>query len=153
MKKSKRLTKVLDVAVDHERDAANDLAESQRELDARRNQLDELRSLHEEYTRQVQAKGENGLDAGTLRDYWSFVDRLSKALTQQRQSVDQSEKLVSSKRDQWWKRRAHAKAMEELVGRHRRHERRRTVRQFEDDAEERNNRRRAGGPHDPAETD
>ncbi len=153
MKKSKRLTKILDLAVDNERDAAKAFAECRQQLDSRTEQLEELQSLHNEYVQQIKTKGETGLDAGKLRDYWAFVERLSRAVTQQMQFVSQSEKLVDSKRGTWSKRRAHARAMEELVARHRAREKREAVRRMENDAEDPGNRGRQNPRPGPSKPD
>ncbi len=153
MKKSKRLTKILDLAADDERNAAKALADCRQKLSSRVAQLEELQSLHNEYVQQMQTKGEKGLDAGMLRDHWAFVERLSKAVTQQLQCVSQSEQLVDSKRGEWSTRRAHARAMEELVARHRAREKREAVRRLENDAEDPGNHRRRNPHPGPSEPD
>ncbi len=147
MKKSKRLTKILDLAVDDENDAARALAESRQQLDTGRAQLDELRALHDEYAELIRVQGENGIHAGKLRHRWAFVNRLATAVSQQLQSVNQSQRLVDSKRDEWTKRRARSRAMAELVDRHRHRERRDEARKLEIDVEDPLNGRRGDSRH------
>lgn len=136
MRNSKRLKTVHKLAAHRERDAARALADSQRTLDQRRAQLEELKSFSAEYSLMLQQAALNGLGATRLRDYHAFVERLHRAVAEQTRAVQQIERVVERQRGAWSNMYAHSKAVEDLVSRREKTERQEALRHLENDAED-----------------
>lgn len=141
MTRSKRLRPIARLAADRERQAARELAATLQEFDARLERLHELGAYREEYARRFKAASEQGLDAGRLRDFRSFLSRLDEAIVQQ-------ERLVAAARREWeactvrWQgTRSRTRMLDKVMERLRREEERVARRREQGESDERAQRR------------
>lgn len=87
MTRSKRMQTVERVVSDAERKRAEALAARERHVKECENKLSELEEYQRTYAAQFQARAGAGMGAAGLRDYQTFMARLSEAVKQQAQLV------------------------------------------------------------------
>lgn len=125
------------LAEGREKDAVARLGQSQQYLDAQKAKLDELRAYREQYARDFAASAENGLDAGRVRDYRIFLNRLGEAIRQQEVLVTQSLSAHEQTRQAWVETRSQMQAIDKVVERYRVDERKQHERREQREADER----------------
>jgi flagellar FliJ protein len=122
MTRSKRMQPVVKVAASKEQDAARQLGECQREVDARQARLAELLAYQAEYAQRFEASGGDGLDMARMQDYRVFLARLNDAITQQRRLVQVALNDYAKKKNHWLSTRQQAQAIDKVVDRFKRDE-------------------------------
>ncbi|GAB4356722.1 MAG: hypothetical protein Kow006_24010 [Gammaproteobacteria bacterium] len=124
MIRSRRMEPVARVAAHREQSAARSLAQQQERLAGQRAQLDELLHYRGEYAAQFQARAGGGVSATALQDYRKFMEKLDRAIQQQRLVIERQELEVERCRQQWIELRTRCDAMGKVVERFRSEERR-----------------------------
>ncbi len=137
MTRSKRMQPVVKVAASKEQDAARQLGECQREIDARKARLAELIAYQTEYAHRFESSGGGGLDMARLQDYRVFLARLNDAIAQQRRLVEAAEIDYAKKKNHWLGTRQQAQAIDKVVERFKRDEVRAQGRRDQADTDER----------------
>ncbi|TPE54699.1 flagellar export protein FliJ [Maribrevibacterium harenarium] len=111
MKKSQRMSLLVDVWQRREDDVAKQLAQDQQRLEADQRKLQELMDYASQYE---QERNLLGLSPYLATNYQHFVDRVQQAITQQRQQIQRSEQQVNMTRRRWQQARAKTKGMDWL---------------------------------------
>ncbi len=101
MMRSKRLDTVLRMAGDRERDAVGALAETRRRLVAQEQRLEMLLGYRAEYEGRFKERGAEGMAMGQLLEYRAFLDRLNRAIEQQRAALTEAQRRMEVDRQHW----------------------------------------------------
>ena len=126
MTRSRRISRVMNVAESHAEAASRGLAEAQGILEQRKRQLAELVAYRDEYVR-AHPGSESELDAPRLEDYRSFLSRLTQAIREQEKLVGEAARETDLRRSRWRQRHTRARALENAVDRYRAEEERAAV--------------------------
>lgn len=102
-KKSKRFNSVVKYTESKEDQAAKKLAESQHNLQDQQQRLQSLQQFHDEYAQNFNLMGQQGMQAGQVRDYHAFVAKLKGAVEQQERMVEIAQGNVEEKKTSWIK--------------------------------------------------
>lgn len=127
MTRSKRMQPVVGVARKRQEDAARQMGERQRDLDAQLGRLEELNSYRAEYARRFEQGAESMTGVG-VRDYRLFLSRLNQAIEEQGRRVEQARLELERSRSHWIASRIHGDAIDKVVDRFRQDERRQEAR-------------------------
>lgn len=101
MKRSERFRKFSEISSGLENNAGAKLAAAQSQLDAQKNQLQELNSYLGEYQRQLQAKLDISDSALVINGYQQFISSLNGAIALQKEIVRKSEAAAQTLRNNW----------------------------------------------------
>ena len=119
MTRSKRMKPVQQLAQRRERKAVQKLGQSQQYLQAQQAKLEELRAYRDQYARDFEASGCDGLGAMRVQDYRIFLSRLSEAVRQQEAVIAQCCARHEQTRQQWMESRGQSQTFDKLVDRYR----------------------------------
>jgi flagellar FliJ protein len=122
MTRSKRLTPIADLASRNERDAAKQLAVSNKELADAEAKLAELQRCRSEYEAQFEGNAGLVIGAARLREYRAFIQQLDQAIAALGQQIARQQKRQENARSTWMQQRHRATALNDLVAKHRRDE-------------------------------
>lgn len=86
-----------------EEQAAQKLAASQHNLQDQQQRLQSLQQFHDEYAQRFNLVGQQGMQAGQVRDYHAFIAKLKGAVEQQERMVAIAEGNVEEKKFAWIK--------------------------------------------------
>jgi flagellar FliJ protein len=98
-------------------DAGRVLARSLALLKDSEARLAMLESYRNEYRRRYAANGKTGIAPHELRNFRDFLERLDKAIAQQRAEAESLARAAGESRRQWLAEHARGRSMEVLVGR------------------------------------
>ena len=101
MKRSERFRKFSEISSELENNAGAELAAARSQLDAQKNQLQELKSYLGEYQRQLQAKLDVSDSALVINGYQQFISSLNGAIALQKEIVRKSENATENLRQNW----------------------------------------------------
>jgi len=136
MVKSKRIEPIVNMAHDSEREAAKALGDALQLLDKSVQQLDQLKGYREEYHQRLTSSGEAGMNAQTMNEFRSFIAKLTQAIQQQEAVVEQAQRHLEAKKQYWFARRGHSKALDTVLDRYlqreQRQERKREQRELDE---------------------
>lgn len=116
--KSKRLKPVSEIADARERDAARHMGAQQGILDQHENKLVELIKYRSEYSEKMVAAGGNGISAGQMQDYSSFIRRLDEAIVFQRSQIELAIRQLEIKQREWRVMHTRSEALNKVVSRY-----------------------------------
>ena len=144
MNQSKRMQPVAQMARERADEAARRVAECQRRLEDKQAKIDELLSYRDDYAHGLREKGRGGINAVRVSDYNQFLQRLNKAIEQQRVVLENARRELDSSRQNWLQKQQRARALDTVVSRYERHERHQQSRreQLENDEHARRRSRR-----------
>jgi len=137
MTKSKRMEPVARVADQRERQAAVEMAEFRRFLDAQQAKLDELNNYRNDYARHFEEAGRGGMDAARMADYRRILARLNDAIAYQEQRLAGLHNDYVRVRQRWTDTRTRAAALEKVMERYREEEQRAGDRREQGESDER----------------
>ena len=92
-----------------------------------KSRLQMLEQYRTDYANQLRTVAERGLTRSTLKNYQDFLARIDEAITQQAQTVKQSEKSTAAGQEDWQNQNKRMKAIDTLSQRHEARERLREV--------------------------
>ena len=141
MTKSKRLKPVSEIADSRERDAARHMGEQQGILDQHQNKLNELIQYRAEYTAKMVAAGGNGISAGKMQDYNTFIRRLDEAIVFQRSQIELAIRQLEVKQREWRAMHTRSEALNKVVTRYQTAETRAQDKREQNESDERAQRR------------
>ena len=101
MKRSERFRRFSEISSGIENNAGADLATARSQLDAQKNQLQELKSYLVEYQTQLQAKLNISNSALVINGYQQFISSLNGAIALQEEIVRKSETATEGLRMNW----------------------------------------------------
>ena len=119
MTKSERLKPVQRVNESREKDAARALGHSVQSLQQQEQRLAELQQYRDEYDRQIQEMGANGLTASRLQQMQRFLHNLNLAIGQQQQIVEVARNEREQKRHSWQQAHSKTQVMDKVIERYR----------------------------------
>ena len=137
MKKSQRFQSVIKVASARERQAATALGQAQSSLQSQLARMEELIRYQEEYHLQLQRSGSLGMDARRIQDYHAFLDKLRLAIRQQQSVIDNAQRLVDERKQQWFSTRGKLKTYGNVMERFQSEEQRQEDQREQKDTDER----------------
>lgn len=117
-KRSQRLEPVVKLAENREQEAARALGDAQSSLAQAEEKLQELKTYREEYVQRFHANGAVGMSAVQMGDYRLFLSKLSRAIEQQAELVEQAAATVAQQRQQWFSQRGKVKMLDNVVSRY-----------------------------------
>ncbi len=118
MTKSERLKPVQRINESREKDAAKALGHSVQSLQQQEQRLAELQQYREEYDRQIQELGANGVVASRLQQMQSFLHNLNLAIKQQQQIVEAARHEREQKRHSWQQAHGKTQVMDKVIERY-----------------------------------
>lgn len=118
MKKSKRLTPVVDLAHDAERKAAVSLGAALKKYEQAISRLRDLKQYHNEYVRQFSLVGRAGISSSKAVDYRLFLEKLKQAIEQQEMAIEQTLHDLESSKVFWFAQRGRSKALDNVLARY-----------------------------------
>ena len=124
MTKSKRLEPVSRIAENRERQAAVEMAEFKRFLDAQQAKLDELQRYRADYAHQFQEAGRSGLDAARMADFRRILNHLADAIAFQERRLAGLRQDFVQIRQRWTDTRTRTAALAKVMERYQAEERR-----------------------------
>jgi flagellar protein FliJ len=127
MTRSKRMQPVARVANDRQQNAARQVGERQRELEAQLNRLDELSNYRSEYARRFD-EGTESMTGMNVRDYRLFLSRLNQAIEEQARRVEQARRELERSHGNWSATRVHSDAIHKVMDRFQKEEQRQEAR-------------------------
>lgn len=136
MTKSKRLEPVTRVAGQRERQAAVEMAEFRRFLDAQQAKLDELNAYRNDYARRFEEVGRGGLDAARMADFRRILARLGEVIVYQERRLASLLKEYEQVRRRWTDTRTRAAALDKVMERYRHDEQREADRREQGETDE-----------------
>lgn len=122
MTKSERLKPIQRLNESRENDAARALGQSVQTLQQQEQRLLELRQYRDEYDRQIQELGKNGVIASRLQQMQRFLYNLSQAIGQQQLIVEQARREQELKRQSWQIAHSKSQVLDNVADRYRRDE-------------------------------
>ena len=134
-KRSKRISRVMDVAESHAQEASRDLALAEDELRKQQEQLTQLLAFRDDYASRHGA-GKQGVAPAQLQNTRAFLGRLEQAIAEQRKRVERAREQVDARRAQWQQRQTRAAALGKAADRFREDERRAEARREQAELDE-----------------
>ncbi len=101
MKRSERLSTVLDLAESREKQAAQHLGEISRKLDAAQRSLENLKNFRENYAARFRQFGDQGQGVRQLLEFRVFLSKINSAVLEQEKAVAHVEKALAKSRADW----------------------------------------------------
>lgn len=147
MKRAQRLKMVQNVVEDQERRRAEQLARTEQRVNECETRLTELESYQANYAREFAARASHGIGAAGLRDYQTFLARLSEAVRQQSQTVFRARAERDAELRIWQSAAQRAEALGRIVKRWQDEEQRTYDRHEQRESDERAQRISNGGLH------
>lgn len=115
MRNSKKLQPIADIARQKERRSARRHGDIMREFQQQQHQLDELIQYRNQYIEQFQNTAKDGLPIGKMREFQSFLARLTQAISAQRQQVELKQEVCDQSQSDWKDKRGRSKMMNKVV--------------------------------------
>ena len=116
-KKSVRLAPLLKLEQNHEQEKARALGKARSLVVAEAEKLQQLVEYRSEYEKMVTEQGGRGISATRLQWFYQFINRLTAAITQQRQQLQLVRDRESLAQQQWFQQRGAVKRMDSLIER------------------------------------
>ena len=139
MKKSDRMIPIKQIAADHEKEAVQQLGQSQRSLSEHEMKLEQLKNYRAEYARLFQEHGSRGMDGSQLQAYQTFLGQLDTTIRQQIDMIKYVEGECAEKRQVWQQRHTRTEALGKTVERFQTTERKLEDKQQQREADDRTN--------------
>ena len=111
----RRMTPVLDLALDEEKKAAGMLGECQKQLDDASLRLRDLEHYSGEYAKGWTQRGAEGVGREWLINYQAFMAQMQAAIEQQRQTLSWHQQSLERARDTWRQRYQRVEALRKLI--------------------------------------
>ena len=137
MRRSKRLSAVIKLAQNREKQAVRQMGVSRQHLDLQLQTLEELVTYRSEYTREFQDAMKTGLGALSMQDYHQFLIRLNEAIQQQQEQVNMATQDHELSRQLWLDSRCHSKGVAKVAERYQNQERKQQQQQEQRENDER----------------
>ncbi len=138
MKRSKRLSPVVDIAAKEAEIALMHVAEANSLWQKDKQQLDDLHRYKGEYLAKFRQGDSLQISSQKMLELRAFLVQLDQAIAAQQQQVDNSYKKVQYQQTLWLQARTKEQAMQTLVGRYKAEESQQEVRQEQLDNDEHN---------------
>lgn len=114
----RRMTPVLNLALEEEKKAARMLGECQQQLDDAEQRLRDLEHYSGEYAKGWAQRGSQGVGREWLLNYQRFMGQMETAIGQQAQTRDWHQQSLERAREQWRQRYQRVEALRQLIERY-----------------------------------
>lgn len=115
MKKSKRLEPVKKIAQEKETAAAINVKNAVQQQQACVEQLEKLKGYRADYIAQFKIKGQKGMSASRLHEYQVFVQKIDKAIDEQKKTVQAAQLKTDTHQHHLKKTNSRKKVVEKLI--------------------------------------
>jgi len=108
MLRSKRLQTVLALEKRKEQEALDRMAEVRQQVEAHREQVENLQRYQQEYRNQIRADQQGVVSVNRLQAWQAFIAQLDQVIVVQEKQLRQAEQLFEARRQDWlqaWERR------------------------------------------------
>lgn len=108
MLRSKRLEVVLSLEERQEQEALERLGEARKQVEAHREQVENLERYQQEYRDQIRASQQGVVPVARLQAWQAFIAQLDQVIAQQQRQLQQAEQVFEARRREWqqaWERR------------------------------------------------
>jgi len=108
MQRSERLQPVLSLEERKEQQALERLGEARKQVDAHREQVDNLERYQQEYRDQIRAGQQGIVPVSRLQAWQAFIAQLDQVIAGQKQQLEQAAQVFEVRRKEWqqaWERR------------------------------------------------
>lgn len=114
----RRLTPVLDIALEEERKSASMLGDCQRQVDDAEARLRDLEFYCKEYQKGWTQRGQQGVGREWLLNYQRFMAQMQTAIEQQQKTVIWQQQSLAKARETWRLKYQRLEAMRKLIERY-----------------------------------
>ncbi len=114
MKKSQRLSVIVELNAKNEKKALEHFGQIQKQKHQAETQLQHLQSYLQDYKDKYQSQLKIGLNVQQLMEFRAFIDKLDKAIAEQQQNIINLDKQLSSARTQWERQHHKTRAMQKV---------------------------------------
>ena len=124
MLRSRRLEAVLTLEERKEQAALELMGEARKQVDAHKEQVENLERYQQEYRNQIRASQQGVVPVARLQAWQAFIAQLDQVIRQQQVHLEQAEKVFEARKQEWqqaWERR---RGMEKYIDTCRQQERR-----------------------------
>ncbi|WP_323752083.1 flagellar export protein FliJ [Marinobacter sp.] len=101
MLRSKRLEVVLTLEQRKESEALDRLGEVRKQLEAHKEQVENLERYQQEYREQIRASQQGVVSVARLQAWQAFIGQLDQVIAQQQRQLQQAEQLFEARRLEW----------------------------------------------------
>ncbi|WP_133716022.1 flagellar export protein FliJ [Methylocaldum gracile] len=145
MKRSKRLSPVLELAESREKQMAQIFGESQKKVESARRNLDSLMTFRDNYSAQFQRSGNEGLGTRQLIEYRMFLAKINTAIADQEKAVHAAQAELQNRQAEWEAARKRSLGIKKVFEHSLREETRMEEKKQQAEQDERAGRRSSGG--------
>jgi len=117
MKKSARLAPLLKLEQNKEQEQVKALGQARSAVAVQVEKLQQLVDYRSEYEQMVSQEGSQGISATRLQGYHQFLNRLTAAITQQKEQLELTKQQENMAQNQWFQQRGAVKRMDNLIDR------------------------------------
>ncbi len=114
MTRSKRMEKLVKLAQTDEKQAADKLANSRRELDDSALKLEAMKAHREEYLEMLRTQGEQSMGAAQMCDFRRFLQNLDSAISQLEQQLRVKDRLNEQHKTEWFSNHSRVNALDDI---------------------------------------
>jgi len=116
-KKSTRLAPLLKLEQNKEQEQVKALGQARSAVAVQAEKLQQLVLYRSEYEKTVSQEGSQGISATRLQGYHQFLNRLTAAITQQKEQLELTKQQERMAQNQWFQQRGAVKRMDNLIDR------------------------------------
>ncbi|WP_372965741.1 flagellar export protein FliJ [Marinobacter sp.] len=115
MLRSKRLEVVLTLEERKEQEALERLGEARKQVDAHKEQVENLERYQQEYRDQIRANQQGVVEVTRLQAWQAFIGQLDQVIAQQQRQLQQAEQVFESRRLEWMQAWERKRGMEKYI--------------------------------------
>ena len=145
MNRVQRLSPIVELAENKEKQAAQALGQSQQKLDAVRKSLQSLVSFRQNYAAQFHQSGNQGLGVRQLHEYRAFLNKINLAIADQEKAFAQAEESLRHSRQLWEEAHRHSLGMHKMVDKLRWEQEQKDQKREQNEQDERASRKGSNG--------
>jgi flagellar FliJ protein len=108
------MEKLVKLAQTDERQAADKLASSRRDLDESERRLAEMKQHRQEYLEAFKAQGAQSMGAAQMCDYRRFLSNLDIAIAQMEQQLRLKDRLNEQRKTEWFSNHSRTNALDDI---------------------------------------
>jgi len=101
MLRSKRLEVVLALEERKESEALDRLGEARKQVEAHKEQVENLERYQQEYRGQIRASQQGVVAVARLQAWQAFIGQLDQVISQQQRQLQQAEQVFEARRQEW----------------------------------------------------
>ena len=115
MARSKRFKSLVKLAQNTEREAAKALGRALQQLSANIEQLEQLFTYRDEYSKKLTDVGNNGISRNQFSEFREFIYKINQAIEKQELVIEESKQELENRKSYWFAKRGHSKALDMVL--------------------------------------